>query len=70
MDKQYELIAFIAFMEHIQKELNYAMEHHWPKEIIEEAGFDETGIKEDLMDIDFKISDAILNLKDVRYHMT
>lgn len=70
MDKQYELIAFTAFMEHIRQELAYAMDHHWPKEIIEEAGFDETGIKEILTDIDFKMSDAILALKDVRYHMT
>ena len=68
MDEKYEIIAFRAFMEHIQKELRYAMDHHWPKELIIEKGFDEAYIRSKIDEIEFLMSDAIIDLKDVEYH--
>lgn len=67
MDKQFELIAFTAWLEKIKKDFDYGVEHHYPKEIIEETRYDESWIHDQITDIRFILSDIIQALQEARF---
>lgn len=67
MDKQFELIAFTAWLEKIQKDFDYGVERHYPKEIIDETRFDEKWIHDQITDIQMILSDVIQALKEARF---
>ena len=67
MDKQFELIAFTAWLEKIKKDFDYGVENHYPKEIIEETRYDENWIHDQITDIRFALTDVIQALKEARY---
>ena len=67
MDKQFELIAFTAWLEKIKKDFDYGVKNHYPKEIIEETRYDENWIHDQITDIQFALTDVIQTLKEARF---
>ncbi len=67
MDKQFELIAFTAWLEKIKKDFDYGVENHYPKEIIEETRFDEDWVDDQITHIRFALTDVIQVLKEARF---
>lgn len=64
MDKQFELIAFTAWLQKIKKDLDFGIDSHYPKEILEETRFDEEWISHQISDLRFILSDVIQTLNE------
>lgn len=67
MDKQFELIAFTAWLQKIKKDLDFGIDNHYPKEILEETRFDEEWISYQISDLRFILSDIIQTLNEARF---